>query len=526
MRDTTLKSRKNGTVMKLSKLLAGLIACLMLAPYLLLLAPPASAAATDLPAVKLDLPDYLYTNTVVTITLEVYGSSSAYAGKYLGLFDNQKLIANVEQLDAGTPATIQFAWKAPRLGKHQLRAVLANDRDLTDVVSEDQQERTAIINGYAGNSSMLPFTSGEAPKGDFLFTLGDSKYSGMIEYGSVYTVHYLPELPAGAVVEQARLFASWTWSNWHEKGCEPQILLSLNDQPLIPDRQYSDRKGWGKYDFPSGTWTFDVTKLIAQQEPYTVKLKNTNPENHFAINGIGLLVIYEDSMSEKASLKYWINEGCDIVWSSPISDCTPEEATTWTSFDGVPDPQQITSATLLTLVPSGDKGKNALFFNDGIYYGLWDGKPYADFAYNVQDVTRAIKEGTNDVGCQDRGDYMVPSAAVLMVRMMAGGNGTGDAAAGGTGTGGNGNGSGRGMAGNAPGQGKQATVTVNGNLRQVSGMLLVKVDSGSAAGLMGIAGASGSGGLAQTDYLSGILMAAVILLALIVGFWTERTRLN
>jgi hypothetical protein len=339
-------------------------------------------------------------------------------------------------------------------------------------------------------------------------------------------VHYLPDLPAGAVVEQARLFASWTWSNWHEKGCEPQILLSLNDQPLIPDRQYSDRKGWGQYDFPSGTWTFNVTKLIAQKQPYTVTLKNTNPENHFAINGIGLLVIYQDSTSEKAPLKYWINEGCDIVWSSPISQCTPEEATTWTSFDGVPDPQQVTAATLLTIVPSGDKGKNALLFNDGIYYGLWDSNPYADFSYKTQDVTRAIKAGTDEAGCQDRGDYMVPSAAVLMVRMLTGGGGSGGGSGGGNGGGaGNGNGNGRGTAGQAPGRDQQTTAPVASGLRQVQGQVLVSVGSGSMAGLMGTAG-SGSGGLAQTDYLSGILMAAVILLALIVGFWTERTRLN
>ena len=500
-----------------------LVACLMLVTYLLLPAPPAGAAA-DMPAVKLSLPDYLYTNTVNIISVSISGPATAYAGMYLGLFADQKLVGEVKYLAADTPATSQFTWQAAGLTTHRLRAVLASDRDLTAVVSEDQQERVAIINGYAANSSMLPFTSGEAPKGDYLFTLGDSKYSGMVEYGSVYDVHYLPELPAGAVVKQARLFASWTWSNWHSKGVEPQMLLSLNGQPLIPDRQYSDRKGWGLYDYPSGTWTYNVTKLIAQKERYTVELKNTNAENHFAVNGIGLLIIYEDAMSEKAPLKYWINEGCDIVWSSPISLCTPEEATTWTSFDGVPAPDQVTSADLLTVIPSGDKGKNALLFNKGIYYGLWDGKPYTDFSYNVQDVTRAMQEGKNAVGFQDRTDYMVPSGAVLLVRMKTGGKGSGEGSGSGSGNGAGtegkagGSGGGQGPAGTAPGLDNQGLV-------QVKGSVLVKVASGSIGDLAAAKGLSGAGGLSQTDYLSGILMAAVMLLALMAGFWTERARL-
>lgn len=497
----------------------GLVVCLILVTHLLLLSPLAGAA-TDLPTVKLDISDYLYTNTVNTIGVSISGPATAYAGKYLGLYADQKLVDEVKHLEAGTPATSQFTWKASGLTTHQLRAVLANDQNLIAVVGEDKQERRAIINGYAGNSSMLPFTSGETPKGDYLFTIGDSKYSGMVEHGSVYTVHYLPELPAGAVVKQARLFVSWTWSNWHSKGVEPQMLLSLNDQPLIPDRQYSDRKGWGMYDYPSGTWTYNVTKLIAQKGRYTVELKNTNAENHFAVNGIGLLIIYEDPMSEKTPLKYWINEGCDIVWSSEISTCSHEEATNWTTFSGVPAPDQVVSATLLTIVPSGDKGKNALFFNEGIYYGLWDSKPYADFSYSIQDVTRAIQEGKNAAGFQDRTDYMVPSGAVLMVRMKTGAGGNGNGSGGGNGTGDKAGGSSgdQGPAGTVPAQDNQGAVQVKGNV-------LVKVESKSVGSLAGSQGLSGSSDLYRTDYLSGVLMAAAMLLALTVGFWTERTRL-
>jgi hypothetical protein len=511
--------------MRLHKKLAGLI----LVANLLLLSPLAAAAA-DLPAtepaVKLDLPDYLFTNIVNTITVDISGDADSYAGKYLGLYADGALL-DEERLDAGSKPAYQHSWQVKGLSRHQIRVVLANDQDLTDIVSEDQQERTAVINGYAGNSSLLPFTSGEAAKGDFLITLGDSKYSGLIEPANPYTVHYAPTMPPGALVVQARLFASWTWSNWRKKGVEPQMLVSLDGQPLIPDRQYSDRKGWGLYDYPSGTWTYNVTKLITEDDSYTVVLKNTNAENVFAVNGIALLIIYEDAMSEKTPLKYWINEGCDIVWSSPISLCTPAEATTWTSFAQVPSPDQMTSATLLTLVPSGDKGKNALIFNHGVYFGLWDGKPYPDFAVNIQDVTRGIQGGDDEAGFQDLGNYMVPSAAVLLVRMKAG-SGSGDSGAAGTvGPGKNGGDTGT---GGLPGQGVQAgsnTVDVkgavaqaDGGAAQVRGNVLVKV-GGDTISFSG----SGSNGLAPADRLSAVLMPIAMLMALLVGFWTERTRL-
>lgn len=502
---------------------------LVIVLYLFLLLPLAAAAEDLSAAVKLEIPDYLYTNTVNAITVKISGDAGNFSGKYLGLYVDQGLL-DKKQLDAGAP-TYQFTLQALKLGKHQLRAVLANDRDLTEVVSEDVQERTAIINGYAANSSMLPFTSGEVSKGDFLFTPGDSRYSGMVEYGDVYAAHYTPELPAGAVVKQARLFASWTWSNWRNKGVEPQMQLSLNNQPLIPDRQYSDRKGWGVYDYPSGTRTYNVTKLIAEKGLYTVELKNTNPENHFAVNGIGLLVIYEDAMSEKAPLKYWINEGCDIVWSSEVSHASPEEATTWTSFSQAPAPEQVASATLLTIIPSGDKGKNALLFNKGIYYGLWDGKPYSDFSFNLQDVTRAVKEGKNEVGFQDRTDYMVPSGVVLLVRMMTGtaggaGNTPGDSA-GTAGTGGSAGGStGDGSpAGDITDRENQEAARVEDSGEHVKGRVMIKVGSEGLSSFINEKGLSGSTGLYKADRLSAVLMAITMLTALIVGFRTERTRL-
>ena len=507
--------------------------------YLFLLFPLA-VAAEELLAVKLEVPEQVFTNSANIITAKLSGGKEKYAGKYLGLYADQKLL-EVKQLGTDAPPDYQFTWRAEGLTKHQIRVVLANDQDLTDIVSEDTQERTAIINGYAGSTSLLPFISGEAAKGDFLFTIGDSRYSGLIKQGDVYSVHFSPELPAGAVVKQARLFVSWTWSCWGDKGVDPQMLLSLDNQSLIPDRRYSDRKGWGKFDYPSGTWTYDVTKLIAEKNNYTVEVKNRNTENLFAVNGIGLLIVYEDSMSDKAPMKYWINEGCDILMARSDSFASEEEATTWTYFAQVPAPEQVAAATLINLVPSGDKGRNMLIFNKGIYQGLWDGKPYSDFSYNIQDVTRAVKEGENAIGFRDRGDYMVPSVAVLMLRLKTGDGSTEktDQSAGKGENVGELTGS-QAAAADVPDQDhnkaadvsekkasesasesekrlkEQALQSASLQEEHVKGNVLVKVEGENL---------SDAKGLYPADSLSSILMSVTMLTALMVGFWTERIKL-
>ncbi|GEM_PF-3864606 len=511
------------------------LTCLITVLGIFLLLPLAAAAEESL-GLKMEVPEYVFTNSANNITVKVYGSEERYAGKYLALYADQELLS-AKQLAEGNQSVYQFSWRAEGLTKHEIRAVLADDQDITRILQEEVEERTAIINGNAGSSSLLPFTSGEAARGDFIFTLGDSRYSGQIKQSDVYSVRFLPELPAGAVVKQARLFTFWTWSHWGQMGVDPQMVLSLDNQPLIPDRQYSDRKGWGKFDYPSGTWTYDVTKLVAGKGPYVAEVKNRHPENFFCVNGIGLLIIYEDSMSEKAPLKYWINEGCDILMARPDSFATAEEATTWTYFDQVPDPEEVETATLINLVPSGDKGQNMLIFNKGIYQGLWTGNPYPDFSYNIQDVTRAIKGGKNEVGFRDLGDYMVPSGAVLLTRLKTaqGTGGKSDPPSGQTEN-----------VDNVTGIQSAAKDQLDQNKKKTPGepekkapgseeklkQLGIKIDfpgdglvRGKVLVRTGAENLTGPKGLTPTDNRGAILMLTTMLMALTAGFWTERAKL-
>jgi hypothetical protein len=69
-------------------------------------------------------------------------------------------------------------------------------------------------------------------------------------------------LPEGASVKFARLYVYWTWSAEGVEGRYPEMKLSFNGEELEPEKEYSDRKGWGIYNYPTGTWAYDVSAYV------------------------------------------------------------------------------------------------------------------------------------------------------------------------------------------------------------------------------------------------------------------------
>jgi len=64
---------------------------------------------------------------------------------------------------------------------------------------------------YAGDNPLLTYKHGTL-RGDLIYTIGDSKYSGRLHPNATYAVNLSIELPEGATVEFARLYTYWTWS--------------------------------------------------------------------------------------------------------------------------------------------------------------------------------------------------------------------------------------------------------------------------------------------------------------------------
>lgn len=236
------------------------------------------------------------------------------------------------------------------------------------------------INGYAADKPLSTF-SHDTIKGGLTYTTGDSYYSGKLWTDYTYTVHNPVSLPEGAVVKFARLYNYWTWSAKGSTGRYPDMELTLDGVELDPDKQYNDRKGWGIYDYPAGTWSYDVTDHISKSGSFTAVVENTGPDgSFFCMNGVGLLVVYTDE--EGTDIEYWINEGCDMLNSGleddgsstyTTADQTIAEMVTPTISHG-----PVKKATLWTIVQSGNWDANRLWVNDMNWSGICDGTPHPD----------------------------------------------------------------------------------------------------------------------------------------------------
>ncbi|MEA2032905.1 MAG: DUF3344 domain-containing protein [Euryarchaeota archaeon] len=253
-------------------------------------------------------------------------------------------------------------------------------------------------------------------------------------------------IPDCAEVKTARLYNYYTWSDSGYKyvlGDPAEAILTISDgvntwttdvNNTVPNPEvahYVDRKGSGSWDYPSGTFAWDVTDYVTAGGTYTATIENAkdltysgtywdpyDPGEYFCTYGFGLLIVYE--MDEGPDVEYWIGEGCDMLYASPYYGTTPEMATTQAAFANPAfELEDIASADLTAVVSASDKGswippKNIVLFND---VELDPSTAVSNRAIGVNsfDVLDLLSEEQNIAEIQDRGDYEAARNAFLVV---------------------------------------------------------------------------------------------------------------
>jgi len=266
---------------------------------------------------------------------------------------------------------------------------------------------------YAGDNPLLTYRHGTI-RGDLIYTIGDSKYSNRLHPDAPYTVNLSIKLPEGATVEFARLYTYWTWSYIGSNGTYPDMRVTFDGDEVTPDQTFTDRKGESPYDYPTGTYCYNVTNQVESGGAYTAVVENIATDfKNFNMNGIGLLVIYNDPNGDET--RYWVKEGCDVIYAFEEVGITAEEATTEFIFEGDAQQGDVAKAILTTVVASGDKGKNTLIFNEEAYRGVYAGNPQPSIAIDERDVSAHLVARDNTVQIKDEGDFMAPSNAFLVV---------------------------------------------------------------------------------------------------------------
>ncbi|KAF5054371.1 hypothetical protein DSECCO2_388750 [anaerobic digester metagenome] len=267
---------------------------------------------------------------------------------------------------------------------------------------------------YSGSS--LAVKDSGSVTGDVRIEYGTSTYSGEMAPGGTHSVTFPVSVPPGATIKSATIYLFWTWSHDGTEGAAPSIQTRASGTSITPLRSYSDRKGSGTYDYPSGTYVYNVASTARANSPLTLTVTNGAPTAGFAVSGAVLLLAYNGGST---GARYWVAEGADMIYAT--GGVSPGAATTRVTFSNVPTVSAGTTADLISVVPSGNKGANTLSFNGQQFSGLLNGRPYPDLAVISTPVGPYLKAGQNTVMLRDEGDYMVPGVFLLRV---AGSGGT------------------------------------------------------------------------------------------------------
>ena len=360
-------------------------------------------------------------DNTVNVTVKNIGSDVASTFKVKLLADGDEVGTETEPgLAAGDNTLVSFTWHPTDTGLYTLEAVADSHGEINES-DEENNERTAdasvVHNGYMGDKPLITYDH-DTITGGIFYTIGDSFYSGKLYSGDTYAVTHDVTIPSGATVKFARLYSYWTWSPTY-----PSMELAFDDNTVSPDAEYTDRKGegWGSiYDYPTGTYAYDVSSYVSSSGSYTAVLENTGSD-YFCMDGLGLLVVYTDASGSE--IEYWVNEGCDMLSTQTDSGgLTPKEATATSVFEGTVDQGSVERASLTTVVQSGCHLETKLMFNDEDWTEVFDGTPYTDLDIDEErDVTDYIVSSDNTVKIEapavedGGGDYLVPSNVFLVL---------------------------------------------------------------------------------------------------------------
>ena len=394
----------------------------------LVVSPEASTPSgeIDLIAGNITLPPYIYENTATTITATINNTGTGNAASFDAtlhvdgtLVDTQ----SVSGLDADTGTIVSFSWNTPEIGSYLLEVNVDSDNQITE--SDETNNLNSITtdvvskNGYFGEDLLTVYEHGKV-NGEILYTLGTSEYKGSMGTDVTSEVESEITIPDGSSVKMARLYTYWSWSKdvTANVGVDPEMEVTFDGTTITRDKKYTDRKGFGSYDYPSGTYAYNVTDIVTETKNYSTVVKNTGIDKSFSLYGVGILVLLEDENGQE--IEYWIAEGADMISATDTYGVTPEQATTYVGFDGAVDVNGIKNATLLSVVPGatdGDVDENELIFNTQSWIGELDA-PTAkqQIAVDYREVGSYIQSSNNKVGLRDLGDGMTPSNFILILK--------------------------------------------------------------------------------------------------------------
>jgi len=305
---------------------------------------------------------------------------------------------------------------------------------------------TAIWNGYKGNGWQdgREISTSQCYKGkiNLVYSLGNSYRVGGSKW-TTYEVNWTPsdfDIPQNSNIIDARLYVYY--SDEKTPDGDPTnmsdgyyVNLSFNGRPKTHIAHYTDRKGFGYYNYPYGMIVYNVTTEFDSTRNNTAVLIFTRPSGgheSLSIDGMLLVIVYNHPNEPGRTI--WINDGFDLIGATTSCGVSSEEATAYARFNGCGpiSLSNVDNAKLITVAPHAFDGddKNRLYFNGHVWKGIWSGYPpcppgkpnFPHLGISEIDVSKHLKATDNVASFQSHipagatyGDLMAAGNAFLIV---------------------------------------------------------------------------------------------------------------
>ena len=363
-------------------------------------------------------------------------------------------MTTIEMLEPRDDCYVKFEWKPVTDGTYSFN-ISADPEDMIIELDEKNNgiefDATVFKSLGYGGSCLETFADGTV-NGAFIFEMGDRVgndgpkhwYEGTFKEGDTYGTEWNILLPADASIETARLYLYWGFAEGYTQPIA--FNVKFNDHLLAQDPAYPEYSDYPieegtayGYNYAYGVYCYDVRDYVTGSDESTVTIRDLHGAAKTCIAGMSLVIVYESD--EGILTKYWINEGADVLGAGGsglrFSPLLPDECTTEVVFEGDADSDGLSNATLITVVPWGNRGnervdevfyrgtkwvgkkKNGLYFNGKeLKDGVWICDCNKDsVGIDKRDVKDDLVKRNNVAELQDRGDGMMVSAnAFLFLR--------------------------------------------------------------------------------------------------------------
>ncbi len=188
---------------------------------------------------------------------------------------------------------------------------------------------------------------------------------------------------------------------------------------IEPEKVYIDTDG-DEHRNVSGTFAYDVLENLRGNGTYIVSLRNLDYDQYvFSVDGVMLLVAYEQEQGPPS--RYWINEGCDVIFSEPEKGIFPKDASTSIAFSGTVNMTETSTADLITISTNLDtlnSTEHVIKFNNRTFYNSLDNRsrsnilripvtPFLNASGNSATIESTIRKMD--------ADYLINRNAILVI---------------------------------------------------------------------------------------------------------------